>query len=68
MPVEEGNKGGMEDVVGRVTPVQRWVTFDAAQHESVALGELEAQYPQRPCRLVEKPQAFGSFSSPVKHC
>lgn len=39
-----GNKGGIEDVsVGRTTPVQRLVTLEAAQQESVALGELVAQ-------------------------
>jgi len=43
VPVDEGNKGGMEDVIGRVTPEHRWVTLDATQQESVALGELDAQ-------------------------
>ena len=41
--VDDGNSGGIEDVGGRVTPVQRPVTLDAVQQESVELGELEAQ-------------------------
>lgn len=67
-PVDDGNSGGMEEVDGKRTPVHRLVTFDAAQQESVAFGELEAQYPHRPCRFVENPQLLGSFSSPVMHC
>ena len=42
-PVDDGNSGGIEEVDGKVTPVHRLVTFDAAQQESVAFGELEAQ-------------------------
>lgn len=68
LPVDDGNNGGNEEVDGKVTPVHLLVTLDAAQHESVAFGELEAQYPHRPCRLVENPQLLGSFSSPVIHC
>ena len=67
-PVDEGNNGGIEDVDGRVTPVHRRETLDAAQHESVALGELDAQYPQRLWRFEEKPQLLASFSAPVMHC
>ena len=67
-PVEDGNRGGIGDVDGRVTPVHRWVTLDAAQHESVALGELDEQYPQSPRRFAENPQLYGSFPSPVMHC
>ena len=66
--VDEGKSGGMEDVDGRVTPVHRRVTLDAAQQESVAFGELDAQYPQRPWRFEENPQLLGSFSAPVTHC
>ena len=55
----------MEVVEGKVTPGHRLVTLDAEQQESVAFGELVAQYPQRPERLVENPQSFDSFSSPV---
>ena len=67
--VDVGNKGGIVDVsVGKTNPEQRLLTLEAAQHESVAFGELAAQYPQRPCKLEENPQLFGSFSSPVIHC
>ena len=46
--VEDGNKGGKEEVsVGKTTPTQRSVTLEAAQQGSVAFGELEAQWPQR---------------------
>lgn len=39
-----GNRGGIVDVsVGKTTPVQRLVTLEAAQQESVAFGELDAQ-------------------------
>ena len=43
LDVEDGNSGGMDVIVGSITPGQRLVTFDPMQHESVALGELEAQ-------------------------
>ena len=46
--VAEGRKGGILEVLGKMTPKQRFVTFEPMQQESVALGELEAQYPQRP--------------------
>ena len=65
--VEDGKSGGIEVEEGKMTPGHRFVTFEAAQHESVAFGELDAQYPQRPCRLVEYPQFCCSFSSPVIH-
>ena len=59
--VEDGNKGGTENIGGMVTPSHRLVTFEATQQESVAFGELSAQYPHRPGRLVEKPQSTCSF-------
>lgn len=65
--VEDGKSVGIEDVVGKVTPVHRLMTFEAAQHESVAFGELVAQYPHRPCKFPEKPQLSDSFSCPVMH-
>lgn len=46
--VEEGNNGGTENIGGMVTPSHRPVTFEATQQESVAFGELSAQYPHRP--------------------
>jgi len=65
-PVEEGvevapeaddevGKSGGRDVTedGIAKPVQRLPTCDAEQQESVALGELAAQYVQRPFRFVE---------------
>ena len=64
MEVAEGNRGGREVSVGRVTPLHRLVTFAATQHESVELGELVAQKPQRPNRFVPKPHSAGSLSSP----
>lgn len=59
--VAEGNNGGTENIGGMVTPSHRLVTFEATQQESVAFGELSAQYPHRPGRLVEKPQSTCSF-------
>ena len=41
--VEVGNRGGMEENVGRVTPSHRFVTLELMQQESVAFGELDAQ-------------------------
>lgn len=42
--VADGKKrGGMDGVLGSVTPSQRFVTFEATQQESVAFGELAAQ-------------------------
>ena len=41
--VEEGKRGGIEEVIGRVTPEHRVVTFEPTQQESVAFGELAAQ-------------------------
>lgn len=39
-----GNSGGMSEVCeGKTTPVQRSLTLEAAQQESVAFGELDAQ-------------------------
>ena len=43
LDVEEGNKGGRDVVDGRVTPGHILLTLDAAQHESVEFGELDAQ-------------------------
>ncbi|KAL8691154.1 MAG: hypothetical protein Q9218_003551 [Villophora microphyllina] len=65
--VDEGKRGGNEEVMGSVTPAQRAVTFEPTQQESVAFGELAAQYPHSPWRFVEKPQLLGSFSSPLTH-
>lgn len=41
--VADGKRGGMEEVVGRVTPEQRLVALEPTQQESVAFGELAAQ-------------------------
>lgn len=41
--VEDGKRGGIDEVVGSVTPAQRFVTFEPIQQESVAFGELAAQ-------------------------
>ena len=41
--VDDGNNGGIVDDVGNVTPEQRLVTLEPAQHESVAFGELVPQ-------------------------
>ena len=51
LAVVDGNNGGIDDSVGKVTPWHRLFTFDPIQHESVAFGELDAQYPQSPCRF-----------------
>lgn len=65
--VEDGNNGGKFVKVGKVTPSQRPVTLELMQHESVAFGELAAQYLQSPCKFVENPQFCASFSLPVMH-
>ena len=49
--VLDGKSGGIETVVGRLTPVQRLFTFALTQHELVELTVLSAQYEQSPCRL-----------------
>jgi hypothetical protein len=49
--VDDGNSGGSDVGVGSSTSAQRFSTFAETQHESVALGELEAQNPQRPGKL-----------------
>ena len=53
--------------VGRTTPSQRDSAFDPTQQESVALGELASQKRQSPCKLLLKPQSFGSLRSPGIH-
>ena len=67
LDVEDGKRGGTEKIEGKITFVHRFVTFEATQQESVAFGELNAQYPHRPCILVENPQSTGSFSSALIH-
>ncbi len=67
LDVAEGNNGGIENMAGKVTPLHLPVTFDVTQHESVALGELDAQYRHRPGRFEEKPHSSDSFWSPVMH-
>ena len=45
-PLEEfepGKSSGMNAFGGNCTPTHLLVTFEPTQHESVALGELEAQ-------------------------
>lgn len=46
-----GKRGDMDEVFGRRTFWQRDSTFEFAQQESVALGELWAQNEQRPFKL-----------------
>lgn len=55
-----GKRGG-KDTVGSVVPVHLSSVLEAAQHESVALGELWEQYVQSPRRLSPKPHSSGSF-------
>lgn len=50
---------------GIETPSQREVALALTQQVSVELGELEAQYVQRPIVLDEKPQFFDSLSDPL---
>lgn len=50
---------------GIETPSQREVALALTQHVSVELGELEAQYVQRPIVFVEKPQFLSSLSDPL---
>jgi hypothetical protein len=49
------------------TPWQRVEVLEKTQHESVALGELAAQYEHRPDRLLLKPQLLPSLSTPAMH-
>lgn len=49
---------------GNITPLQRDVVSEKTQQESVAFGELAAQYEQSPAVLSVKPQLSGSFSTP----
>lgn len=60
--VEEGNKGGMDVVVGNFTPSQRFSTLAFTQQESVELGELSAQNEHKPGRLDWYPHSAGSLS------
>lgn len=48
-------RGCMVDVAmtGRTTPSQRVVLLEKTQQESVAFGELAAQYEHNPLRLLE---------------
>ena len=41
--MDDGKSGGIEVMVGSVTPGHTLVTFEPTQHVSVALGELDAQ-------------------------
>lgn len=50
--VLDGNTGGRDTVVGRVTPEQRAFTFAVMQHESVELTVLSAQNAHSPGRLL----------------
>lgn len=52
-------------VIGSFTPAQRVSVFEKRQHESVAFGELAAQYAHRLPKLSENPQLSGSFCAPV---
>jgi hypothetical protein len=49
--VLDGNSGGIETVVGRLTPTQRLLTFALTQQEFVELIVLSAQKEQSPRRL-----------------
>jgi hypothetical protein len=49
--VDEGKSGGIEVEVGNLTPTHRLLTSEPMQQESVAFGELAAQYPHSPGRL-----------------
>jgi hypothetical protein len=46
---------------GRTTPSHLEVVSENTQQESVELGELAAQYEQRPPRLFAYPQSVSSF-------
>lgn len=46
-----GNSGGIDTVVGSITPTHRDSTFELTQHELVELTVLSAQYEQSPCKL-----------------
>lgn len=63
---DEENRGAMDDVAmtGKTTPEHLVSVFEKTQQESVAFGELDAQYPQSPLILSAKPQLVGSFVTP----
>jgi hypothetical protein len=50
-PVLDGNRGGIETVVGRSTPTQRCSTFAVTQQESVEFAVLAPQNMHSPRRL-----------------
>lgn len=56
-----GNNGGIETVVGSVTPSQRFSTLELIQHELVEFTVLSLQYEHNPCRLFWNPHSVGSF-------
>ena len=62
--VPEGKSGGIDVVIGSSTLEQRCSESENRQQESVALGELAAQYVHRPPKLFENPQLSGSFWTP----
>jgi hypothetical protein len=49
--VLDGNSGGIDTVVGRLTFAQRFSTLDVTQQESVELTVLSAQNMHSPRRL-----------------
>jgi len=65
--VLDGKSGGMETVVGRVTPTHRASTLALTQHVSVELAVLPAQKPQSPWRLPWYPHSSGSFFTASMH-
>jgi hypothetical protein len=55
----------MADVIGNETPWQRVSVPENKQQESVALGELVAQYEHKLGRLSMNPQLSGSLAAPL---
>lgn len=64
LPVADGKRLPMLVVNGSLTFWQRVSVLEKRQHESVAFGELAAQYEHRAGRLLLKPQLFTSFWNP----
>jgi hypothetical protein len=59
--VLDGNTGGIDTVVGRLTPTQRDSTLALTQQESVEFEVLSEQKAHRPWRLLWYPHSSASF-------
>lgn len=65
--VPDVKRGGRWLTVGKSTPLQRPVTFELMQHESVELKVLVAQNVHSPTKFFPKPHSCGSLSCARMH-